>query len=88
MWLIFGSFAAPSTVITHILCERQFAHTGFFRWNVDQMPDDFSIMTEADKDKLSYGACLGGMALGGMAVGRWLGRQGLLVDGITAAAYG
>lgn len=52
------------------------------------MPDDFSIMTEADKDKLSYGACLGGMAFGGMAVGRWLGRQGLLVDGITAAAYG
>ena len=52
------------------------------------MSDDFSILTEADKDKWSYGACVGGMALGGMAIGRWVGLQGLLVGGIACAAYG
>lgn len=52
------------------------------------MPDEFSFITESDKDKVSYGACVGGMALGGMAVGRWVGLQGLLVGGIAGAAYG
>ena len=52
------------------------------------MSDDFSILTEADKDKWSYGACVGGMALGGMAIGRWVGLQGLLAGGIAGAAYG
>lgn len=52
------------------------------------MPEDFSLITEADKDKLSYGACVGGMALGGMAVGRWVGLQELLAGGIDGAAYG
>ena len=52
------------------------------------MPEDFSLITETDKDKLSYGACVGGMALGGMAVGRWVGLQGLLAGGIAGAAYG
>jgi hypothetical protein len=52
------------------------------------MSDDFSILTEADKDTLSYGACVGGMTLGGMAVGRWVSLQGFLVGGIADAAYG
>jgi hypothetical protein len=56
--------------MTHILCERIIAHTGFLIRDVDQMPDEFSLITESDKDKLSYVACVGGMALGGMAVGR------------------
>ena len=42
------------------------------------MPDEFSFITESDKDKLSYGACVGGMA-----IGRWVGLQGLLVGGIA-----
>lgn len=70
MWLVADSYAAPSTIMTHILCERIIAHTGFLIRDVDQMPDEFSLITESDKDKLSYVACVGGMALGGMAVGR------------------
>ena len=46
------------------------------------------LITDADKEKLSYGACVGGMALGGMAVGRWIGLRGLLVGAIAGAAYG
>ena len=52
------------------------------------MSDDFTLITEADKDTLSYGACVGGMAVTGAVVGRWIGLQGLLVGGIAGTAYG
>lgn len=52
------------------------------------MSDDYMAITEADKEKLSYAACVGGMALTGAAVGRFLGLQGLFVGGVTGAAYG
>jgi len=52
------------------------------------MPDEFSFITETDKNKRSYGVCIGGMTLGGMAVGRWISLQGLLVGAIAGAAYG
>ena len=47
------------------------------------MPDEFSFITESDKNKLSYGTCVGGMAMG-----QWVDLQGLLIDGITGTAYG
>lgn len=49
---------------------------------------DFNILTERDKNNVSYTACLGGSALTGMAVGRFLGLQGLLAGGAGGLVIG
>lgn len=49
---------------------------------------DFHILTEEDKTRISYGACVGTTTLTGMAVGRLLGLQGLIGGGVAGLAWG
>jgi hypothetical protein len=50
--------------------------------------DDFTVLTEEDKDRAAYLACVGGMTLVGMAVGRFGGLPGLVLGGGVGLAVG
>src|SRR6185503_8287456 len=49
---------------------------------------NFNIITEEDKEQMSYVACVGGATITGMAVGRFVGVQGVLIGAAAGAAYG
>lgn len=50
--------------------------------------DDFSFLTEEEKQQASYNACVGAATLTGMAVGRFGGLPGLLLGGGVGLAVG
>lgn len=50
--------------------------------------DDFNILTEEDKTRVSYGVCVAGSTIVGIGVGRFLGLQGVLAGAAAGAAWG
>lgn len=50
--------------------------------------DDFNILTEEDKNRVSYGVCVAGSTIVGIGVGRFLGVQGVLAGAVAGAAWG
>lgn len=50
--------------------------------------DDFNILTDKDKQDISYGACVGGSVLIGAAVGRFGMLPGLFAGAAAGLAFG